>query len=592
MKIIIRSYLVVLVIALVSCQKPISFDPEITRNELYAHIDFLASDSLQGRYPGTPFDRVAAKYLKDAMESSGLKLLGKNGYQFFEFIEHHELGQCNILRIGSLNMQLGSDFTVFPFSSSDTISSSVVFAGFGFRHKDDTISWDDYLSTNVSGKWVLILRGDPKHNDESSPFREKSGDRNKALVAKDQGAVGVLLVSGNEFDPGDELTSLNHKSFDIGIPVLQITRNTANKILKPCGRNIEMLEAEILSKQQSSPIAIATRVDCRTEIINRKNKTQNVIGLVEGTHPTLKDQYIVIGAHYDHIGLGGKNSSSRTPDSLAVHNGADDNASGVASFLEIAQKLSANKPHRSIVIIAFGAEEQGLLGSRFFVENPIVPLESIVAMVNIDMLGRLNDDRTLQISGVKTSVEVEEILAITNEKYSFNLSLIPQGYGPSDHASFYSKDIPVLFFSTGPHIDYHTPNDNIQRINFDGLKTSSEFIYDVVFEIANRQDVLTFQEAGPKMQSTRHGKDLKVRLGIMPDVSGARNDGLLVLAVNPDQPAYIAGIQKGDIIVAIGGKEVRNIQDYMFRLQDLKTGITISVEIKRNETLLIKLVQL
>jgi hypothetical protein len=279
------------------------------------------------------------------------------------------------------------------------------------------------------------------------------------------------------------------------------------------------------------------------------------------------------------------------PDTLAPHNGADDNASGVAAILEIGQKIASQKPKRSVIIVAFGAEEMGLIGSRQFIENQIVPLDSISAMINIDMLGRMNDN-DLQIGGVKTSLEVEEILDRLGKSHGLNLSLSPQGYGPSDHASFYSKDVPVLFFSTGPHVDYHTPYDIIDRINFDGMLKGTEYIYDVAYELANMEQKLTFQEAGPKSQPSRHGRELKVRLGIMPDVSSSGTDGLMILAVSENLPAWFAGIKKGDRIISINGKSVGNIQDYMFRLSELKPGMTINVEVVRNNENKVVLVQL
>jgi aminopeptidase YwaD len=576
----------------ISCTEKQKVDPEITKDELYAHIDFLASDSLQGRQPGTPFDRVAAKYVKDVMEKSGIELLDKNGYQFFEFIYSQDFGEKNSLSVNGLKFEFEKDFTVFPFSKSDTLASTPVFVGYGYSISSDTLFWDDYSGLSVTDKWVLILRGNPYPEKPNTLFEKFSSDRYKAMVAKDQGAAGVILVSSQDFSPKDELFTSKQKSFDLGIPVIHVKRSVANAILIPSGKKVDDLVKVITLNKKPFPFIVGSNVCVRTQVITNKKNTQNVVGMINGTDPVLKNQYIVLGAHYDHIGMGGNNTSSRTPDSLAVHNGADDNASGVAAVLEIAQKLAAVKPKRSIVIIAFAAEEIGLLGSRYFVDSPLVPLDSIVAMINIDMLGRMNKEQNLQIGGVKTSLELENILISNNKSFGFNLSLSPQGYGPSDHASFYSKNIPVLFFSTGPHIDYHTPNDVIEAINFDGLAKSSEYIYSVLEELANMQSKLTFQESGPAEPNSRHGQELKVKFGLMPDVSGATNDGLKVLAVNENQPAAIAGILKNDIITSINGKPVNNIQDYMYRLQELSVGSTVSVEILRNDIKLVVLVQL
>ncbi len=592
MKVFLRSSMLIGICLIASCTQPQGFDREITQKELYAHVDLLSSDSLQGRLPGTPFDRVAAKYIKDQMELSGIKLIGRNGYQFFDFVAKQELGADNTVRISGQSLQLGTDYSIFPFSSSDSVSASVVFVGYGFSINTKALMWDDYLSVNVNGKWALILRGDPDSKNSESPFITYSSDRNKAMLANDNGAIGVIMVSGSSYDPSDELVNMSEKAFDVGIPVIQVSRNVVDRILHTSGLNVSSLEKKFLNIRRPSSFAVKANVAARTDIILQKKQTQNVVGLIEGTDPLLKNQYIVIGAHYDHLGNGGKGSSSRIPDTLGVHNGADDNASGVSAILEVAQKFAGNLNKRSIVVVAFGAEEMGLLGSRFFIENPIIPIDSIVAMINVDMVGRMSADKALQVGGVKTSLESEGLIDKVNEVFKFNMAKSPEGYGPSDHASFYGKDIPVFFISTGAHVDYHTPNDKIDRINFEGLFETSQFIEAIVTELVSVSQKLTFQEAGPKSSPTRHGRDLKVKLGIMPDVSGATNDGLKVLAVTPNNPAFIAGIKKDDIITALNGQKVNNIHDYMFRLKDLKPGNTISVELKRNGEKLVVLVQL
>ena len=592
MKLLSKVLVFAIMAMLVGCKPNATHNPDIQKDELYAHIDFLASDSLMGRSPGTPFDRVAAKYIKDFFEGNGFELLGKNGYQFFEFIDHQDIGEGNSFSINKKQQVLGSDYTVFSFSSSDTLSAAVVFVGYGINFKNDSIEWNDYKNINVNGKWALVLRGDPFHQNPRSPFEKIVSDRHKAMTAMDQGAAGVIFVSGSKFDKKDELVSSKQKTFSIGIPVIHVKRTTANTILGVAGKTIESFEDDILAALKPQSMVVGSNVCARTSIVTKKKSTQNVVAMVEGSDPELKNQYVILGAHFDHIGMGGKGSSSRTPDTLAVHNGADDNASGVSAILEIGHKLVQQKPKRSVVIVAFGAEEFGLLGSRFFVDNPLIPIDSIVTMVNIDMLGRLSSDSTLQIGGVKTAIKADSILNNLNQGFGFNLALAPQGYGPSDHASFYAKNIPVLFFSTGAHADYHTPNDDIDQINFEGMFHASNYVFEVVSAIANSTERPIFQEAGPSTPSSRHGNELKVRLGIMPDVSGVRDDGLLVLAASDNQPAAIAGIRKGDLITAINGDKINNIHDYMFYLQKLEVGSTISVELMRNDETLVVLVQL
>lgn len=578
------------VAVLASCQGLLPSQTEITEPELREHIAFLASDSLKGRKPGTTYDRIAAKYVKDELAKSGLKLLGQNGYQFFDLIVKQHPGE-NTLAINGKELVYGTDFSVLPLSSNSEAESVVCFAGYGFHYTADDILWNDYYPINARGKWVLILRGDPEIDNPNSPYSNQSGDKDKALIAADQGAIGVLLVSGTLYDSDDKLYKMEEKAFSVGIPVFHVTRAIANTVLKGSGLTIEQAESAL--NRTKSPISVETKVlvSGTSELTNEIKSTQNVVALIEGTNETLKDEYIVIGAHYDHLGMGGHESSSRMPDTTAVHNGADDNASGVAALLEIAQKLAKNQPKRSVVFVAFSSEELGLIGSQKFVNEGPISASNIAAMINLDMVGRLKDS-TLQVGGTQTALETERYIDSLVRPYPLKLAKSPEGYGPSDHASFYSMNVPVLFFSTGAHTDYHTPFDDVDKINLKGLSIVSNYVYDIAYALVNSNTKLTFNEAGPKSKPTRHGRGLKVKLGIMPDVNQGENNGLRVIAVTPGNPAALGGIKNNDIITAINGKPVNNIQDYMYRLSELKAGITISVEIKRGNEAHIKLIQL
>ncbi len=593
MKQLLRIWILVMIsTTMASCQNVQKTKVDITKKDLYQIIDFLASDSLKGRLPGTPYDKVSAKYIGDQFESFGLKSLTENGYQPMDIIIEQKPGPKNSLSINGNEHKYAIDFSTLAFSSSSTWESSIVFVGFGFKINNEKLLWNDYQAVDVTNKWVLILRGDPEPDSLQSVFINQSSDRNKTLIAKDMGAKGVILVSGNVYDPNDKLASMSEKSYDIGIPVIQVKRDVANSILN--GQStIEELEKFLIKDRRPRSLELQTKVTATTDVINETKTTQNVIAKLEGSDPKLKNEVIVIGAHFDHLGMGGKNSSSRRPDTIAVHNGADDNASGVAAMIELAQKLASKhkKIKRSIVFVAFAAEEMGLIGSQKFVESNLVPNESIVAMINIDMIGRMNK-KELNIYGTKTSTESETILKSLNADSALTLGFYPEGYGPSDYSSFYNKNIPVFGFMTYLHLDYHTPFDDIDKINFDGMVLATNYIYKLAFELSNRPKKLIFQEAGPKTRPTRSGRGFKVRLGIIPDVSGSSNNGLKAIGVTENNPAYKAGMKSGDIITAINGKPVKNIQDYMFRLSELKAGMTVNVEIKRGEQKLVLLVQL
>jgi aminopeptidase YwaD len=592
MKQLLRIWLLVSVTTMASCQTTTNYKKDITKDDLYKDIDFLASDSLKGRYPGTTYDRVSAKFIKDQFDSYGLKSLAEKGYQFMDIIMEQKPGPNNTLAVNGLDQKYDINFTTFSFSSSSSLDASVVFVGFGFKINNDKLLWNDYQAVDVNNKWVLILRGDPEPDSLQSVFSDQSSDRNKTLLAKDQGAKGVILVSGNSWDSKDKLTSMSEKSYDIGIPVIQVKRDVANLVLNGQAK-IEDLEKQLITDRHSHSLELASKVVASTDVINEKKTTQNVVALLEGSDKKLKNEYIVIGAHFDHLGMGGKNSSSRRPDTIAVHNGADDNASGVSAMLEIAQKLASKhkKVKRSIVFVAFAAEEMGLVGSQKFVESGLIPNQSVYAMINLDMVGRMNK-HDLNVYGTKTSTESETILKSLNADSTFKLTFYPEGYGPSDYASFYNKSIPVFAFMTELHLDYHTPFDDIEKINFEGLEMVSKYVYSLALNLSSRPNKLIFQEAGPKSKPVRNRRGFKVTLGIIPDVSGSTNNGLKAIGVSENKPAYRAGMKSGDIITAVNGKPVKNIQDYMFRLSELKAGMNVAVEILRGEQKIVLLVQL
>ena len=567
--------------------------PEITTTELKQHIQYLASDELGGRYPGTAGDEKAAKYIRDHFRSDGLKLLGNDGYQPFEVTIKVTAGKDNSYTHGTVHGKPMEDFTPLGFSGKSKLTATVIFAGYGLQINTDTFKWDDYKNIDPKGKWVLVLRGNPEIANGSDRFKNGTLDRDKAMLAKDLGAAGVLLVSGADYDKMDELVNLSYKDGPIGIPVFQIKKELADDLLKSSGKNVAMLEESI--KKEARPASFATHesVTASADVEPLVAKTHNVMGILEGSDPALKEQYIVIGAHYDHLGMGGIGSTSRQPDTVAVHHGADDNASGVADLLELAEKFAAHRKElkRSILFISFSAEEEGLLGSKYFTEHPLIDLKKVDAMINLDMVGRLKENRSLQINGVGTSVEASGIVTALDADSAFRLTLSPEGYGPSDQTSFYAKNIPVLYFTTGGHMDYHTPRDTYDKINYEGLKAVGDYVYKIAEKVDQDPNRLTYKEAGPKTQDSYRAR-LKVTLGIMPDFTSTENKGLRADFVTPGKPAFKAGMLKGDLIISINGKPVNNIQDYMYRLSKLNHGDVANVEVIRNGKKELLIVQL
>lgn len=570
-----------------SCQVE---DPEITMGELDNHIQYLASDSLKGRYPGTEESNIAANYLKFNFAKAGLDLKGDKGFQKFEVVTAITAGENNNLQFGDSTGVLNVDFAPFSYTQNTSLNAEVVFVGYGFSVDTEEIKWDDYANIDVEGKWALILMGDPETDDMNSPYAQYAGERDKVITAKDKGALGVLFVNGPEYDKGDKLIGLNFDKTrsNAGIAVINIKRAFADLLLQDA--TIEGLEKQLNEKHSPVSFSSGKTLSATTDVEQQKVVTKNVVAFIEGNE--LKNEIIVLGAHWDHLGFGGPNSGSRVPDTTAVHYGADDNASGVAGIIEIAEKLAQQKGlKRSVLVIAFGAEEMGLLGSAFFTSNPLFELNQLKAMVNLDMIGRLKEDKSIMISGTGTSLEGEVLLSSLNADSTFAISMQPEGFGASDHASFYAKDVPVFFLSSGAHDEYHTPLDTPDRINLAGAKSIADYSYNLMLDLINREENLTFQEAGPKQRASG-GRRFKVTFGIMPNFTSTENNGLGVDGVSKGGPAEAAGMKKGDRIVAINGLPVTNIYEYMSRLGKLEAGTMVNVDVIRNNEKIVLLVNL
>ena len=328
--------------------------------------------------------------------------------------------------------------------------------------------------------------------------------------------------------------------------------------------------------------------------VEQERTTHNIIAVLPGKDRQLKNEYIVVGSHYDHLGLGGQGSGSRRPDTLGVHPGADDNASGDAVVLELAKYFKNERAKRSIIFAFFGAEEQGLIGSKNFLEwmkqddarrkNLPADKKGIVAMVNLDMVGRMRDN-AMSVSGTGTSSQFKAMAEQVAEQTNVNISCTPDGYGPSDHASFVAQEIPVLFLTTGGHMEYHTPDDVPSTLNYDGMQQTLDFSKELISRIANMPETPDYISV-PSTNKMKHGK-FKVTLGLMPDVMGAsRIPGLRADIVVAGKSAHNAGIRSGDIIQEIDGKPVTNMDDYMQRLSELEPDTTIPVKVLRNEEIL------
>ena len=567
---------------------------EITTKELTKHVRYLASDDLEGRMTGSAGDSLAAVYIKKQLSAYGLVPLSGDGFDRFKYNNKVSLGNGNMFSVDNVSFTSGNDFTPTAFSENSTARSEVAFTGYGFRINNDSLKWDDYKDIEVRNKWVMILRSSPDLDDPSSKFATFINDRNKAMLAKDLGATGVLFVSAEAFDKDDRLDALAKGGYSVGIPVFYIKRKVADAILAKAGVTINDLSNKLNTSSKPGSFLTGSTVEAKSDIVKNMAGTRNVVMLLPGEDTNLKNEYLIFGAHFDHLGMGGPGSGSRAVDTIGVHYGADDNASGSALIIELAGKFAGtkNSHKRSIIFMTFSGEEEGLLGSKHFVENPPIDLSKTNAMINLDMVGRLSVTKNLQMGGVGTADGLKERALAVVDTNKLRLAFTEDGSGASDHTSFYDKNMPVIYFTTGTHEDYHTPADSWDKINYQGMVNIGDLIFKMTSDIANDSARLKFKEAGPQAQANQPPRRRGVTIGIMPDVTGSVENGLKVEAVTAGRQAAIGGMKKGDIIISVDGKPVNNIGDYMFRMSQLKTGQSINIEVLRdgkNQVLIIQL---
>jgi hypothetical protein len=403
-------------------------------------------------------------------------------------------------------------------------------------------------------------------------FETVQGVRWKAVAARNAGARGLIVIATEPNLKDDPLTKLvyDNRAGDAALPVLIISRQAADRLLGLSDLSLSRLE------QAPSSRALKGEISISTDLVRSEVPAYNVIGMLEGSDPVLKNEVVIIGAHYDHLGRGGEGSGSLAPRSGDIHYGADDNASGTAGVLELARLFTTQtpKPRRTILFMAFGGEEEGLLGSNYYVNYPLLPLANTVAMINMDMIGRMKDSK-LVIGGVGTAKEWRDIMAA--EK-SFQLTLNEDGFGPSDHSSFYSKQIPVLFFWTGTHADYHKPSDTFEKINYDDEARILALVARIVKQLDTADKRLTYATA--KSDATPRTGGFRVYLGTIPSYADSDN-GLLLDGVRDDSPAAKAGLKAGDRIVKIGTRDIKNVYDYTAALGEMKAGEEYAIEVVR-----------
>ena len=415
-------------------------------------VKYLASEQLRGRGNGTPELEKAAAFIEAKFKEFGLKPLGAGYLQAFPVTTNAKLGQANHLKLAegkhSATIRFPDDFVPIVFSSAGKLHAGAVFAGFGVTSRD--ANYDDYAGIDAKGKWVLILRHEPQES-RRTPHAQFSS---KVSNAKMHGAAGVLMINDTALHPTDPdaLAKFGggEGDSDLGIPFLQLKTDTVRPWFKEAGKDLDRIETEIDKQMKPQSFAFPDTVQADAEVdIQREVKTvHNVIGYLPGA----TDEYVVLGAHYDHLGMGG--AFSLKPDVTAVHPGADDNASGTAGVIELARWFSHQpKQKRGIVFMTFAGEELGLFGSAYWVAHPELPLDKAVAMINMDMIGRIREGK-VYIGGVGTGSTFRAMLDQITPKYKLKIDYAESEHGSSsDHTSFHVGKIPALFFFSGLHGD-------------------------------------------------------------------------------------------------------------------------------------------
>jgi Zn-dependent M28 family amino/carboxypeptidase len=532
--------------------------PDIQLADLRAHLQVLASDEFEGRETLAAGGRRAAEYVAASFARSELTPLGADGGWFQPYVvEEPVLGKGNRLLAtngaADVALEVTKDWNPVSVSPSATVRGAAVFAGFGIAAHAQ--GHDDYAGADVEGKIVLLLRKAPK----------KGLERHAALIAKvaaaaRHGAAAVLLCNDEPTakDGGDALLSWGA---DVGgrvgsspVPFGFTSRDAMSRLLRLAGLELAALERRAREAPGVTALAGVTLSLTTAVATTRESNARNVVGFLPGRDPELAQQVVVVGAHHDHVGLGGNAQSLAGAGGTGqVHNGADDNGSGTVALLELAEwfAVPANRPRRSLLFLSFSGEERGLLGSQHYVDHPIVPLADTVAMVNLDMIGRCTKGR-LEVGGVGTGRGLQELVAAANQPHGLELSWDPQGTAPSDSTSFFRKKIPVLFLFTGLHPDYHRPGDDVEKICFDDLLRISLLTRDVVRELAERDERVVYTD--PPKQRRR------AILGVQPSPEPDEH-GILLAGVGEDGPAAEAGIQAGDVLVKVAGQTVRKLQD-------------------------------
>jgi hypothetical protein len=552
-------------------------------DHLRAHVKYLADDAREGRGIGTKGLDQAADYVAAQMKEIGLApAFGDSYFQPFTMGWGVQLGPNNFVSKGDARVDTASGIMPLGFSSPGSVTGPVVFAGYGIIAPE--YNYDDFADLQTQGAIVLCMTGEPGEFDTTSKFEgvtytAHSGLRNKAGNAKLKGAVGILYVEGPIY-AGTETEHLNaprsdEPYTDCGIPAIRITRDAVKKLFPEF--ELEKLQRSIDSNTQPRSLSVTdsgVTVTVSTDLTRETVNVKNVAGIIPGDPKSV----MVLGAHYDHLGYGQSGSLEEKPG--LIHNGADDNASGVASILETARVLKTKPIASTVVVAAFTAEETGLGGSSYLVKNFPLGMENVRTMINLDMVGRVKDNK-FSVLSCRTATEFDSIVSVANKDVNFDITCKGDGYGPSDHMNFFLADKPVLFLFSGAHEDYHRASDDWDKINYPDMARVVHFTENLARDIDNLHRPLTFVKATEPPPD--QGGRFRVTFGTIPDY--AQPDSLIgvrLSGVREGGPAATAGIKGGDLLIRMGDVKLNNIYDFVFALRKYAPGDSVEVHYIRD----------
>jgi len=574
-------------LALVAYAVPQSIDSTDATRYL-DDVKALTTPSMEGRGDGTKGLTRAAHLLESRYKHLGLKPAGTNYYfQPFTVITGAKLKSHNRITVADgpqkRDLKLNQEFVPFSFSASGSVAAPVVFAGYGATAEE--FDYDDYSGIDVKDKIVVVLRYEPPG------FAERSGNTgltrhaqliSKAINARNHGARAIVVLNGKLGD-GEEDTLTRFGSVsgpeNTGIVLVQVKNDVADSWFRVAGKSLAEVQGQLnhSTQPQSFTIPDQLHVSINVDIETTRATVNNVLAYLPGK----TDEYVIIGAHYDHLGYG--NYDSLAPSQIGqIHPGADDNASGTAGVLELARAFAPmkGKLQRGILFASFAGEELGLLGSAHWVQQPTLPLEKAVAMLNMDMIGRIKDDK-VYVGGVGTGSTLKAAIEQAQAKSNFKIEYSPGGYSASDHTSFVTKRIPVLFFFSGLHSDYHKPSDTWDKINPQGAARLVDVVGDTGLQLASAPDRPSFVAVVEDKPLAGAGGGYGPYFGSIPDFGQVEN-GVKFSDVKPASPAAKAGLKAGDILIQFGDKPIKNLYDFTDALRRSKVGDVVEVTVMRD----------